>query len=205
MSMKKLFQICAYAALLLSAISCAENIEELIAEGKYKEAEAAIRKTRGYDKYDYAELLIKEYIDLEEYDRAVHVYEKITPEHCDNRDMDYPSLYCHGAGEDYELNVTALFRKTFMATGDYDKVWQYSIWDSDGNSGYDASAYYKFMSEVILYLCSTGNKAEAHRFLNHYVFWFDTHIDSDSYYATEKPEFLCDVVKSKLQRIINTY
>ena len=22
-----------------------------------------------------------------------------------------------------------------MSTGDYDKVWQYSVWDSDGDSG----------------------------------------------------------------------
>ena len=131
--------------------------------------------------------------------------EKITPEHCSNSNMRFPSLYCHGAGENYELNVTTSLRKAFMATGDYDKVWQYSVWDSDGDSGYDAEAYYKFMSDVILYLCSTGNKAEAHRFLNHYVFWFDTYIDNSSYYSVEKPGFLCDVVKSKLQRIINTY
>ena len=48
-------------------------------------------------------------------------------------------------------------------------------------------------------------EAEAHKFLNHYVFWFDTYIDNISYYSTEKPGFHCDVVKSKLQRIINTY
>ena len=92
-----------------------------------------------------------------------------------------------------------------MKTGDYDKVWQYSVWDSDSDNGYNAEAYYKFMSEVVLYLCSTGNKAEANKFVNHYVFWFDTRIDNDSYYSTNKPEFSCNSVRSKLQRIINTY
>ena len=203
--MVKIYKVCALLLASLFVASCASDVEELIAEGKYKEVEAVIKKTKGYEKYDYAEMLINEYLELEEYDRAIYVYEKLTPGHCRNRDMNYPNLYCHGEGKNYELNVTLAFRKTFMATGDYDKVWHYSIWDSDGDSGYDAEAYYRFMSEVILYLCSTGNKAEAHRFLNHYVFWFDTYIDNNSYYSTEKPGFHCDVVKSKLQRIINTY
>ena len=200
-----MYKLCALLAVSLLVVSCTPSIEDLISEGKYKEAEAAIKKKKGFEKYDYAELLINEYIELEEYDKAIYVYEKITPEHCSNKNMQWPSLYCHGAGQNYETTVTSVFRKTFMATGDYDKVWQYSVWESDGDSGYDAEAYYKFMSDVILYLCSIGNKSEAHRFLNHYVFWFDTYIDNNSYYSTEKPGFHCDVVKSKLQRIINTY
>ena len=203
--MLKMYKLCALLAVSLLVVSCTPSIEDLMSEGKYKEAEAAIKKKKGFEKYDYAELLINEYIELEEYDKAIYVYEKITPEHCSNKNMQWPSLYCHGAGQNYETTVTSIFRKTFMATGDYDKVWQYSVWESDGDSGYDAEAYYKLMSDVILYLCSTGNKAEAHKFLNHYVFWFDTYIDNNSYYSTEKPGFLCDVVKSKLQRIINTY
>lgn len=203
--MRKLIIICTAIIVALTSASCSANIEKLLEEGKYKEVEECIKKMKGLDKYDYAESLINEYIELEEYDRAVYVYEKCTPEHCENDNMRYPNLYCHGAGRNYELNVTAVFRKVFMETGDYDKVWQYSVWDSDGDSGYDAEAYYQFMSDVILYLCSTGNKAEANRFLNHYVYWFDAKIDSNSYYSTETPQFMCDVVRGKLQRIINTY
>ena len=204
--MRNLFNITLLAIVSLIACSCTTaNFEKLLADGKYKDAENVVKKMRGEDKYDCAELLIHEYLELEEYDKAVYVYEKITPEHCSTRDMQYSSLYCHGAGENYELNITSLFRKIFMKTGDYDKVWQYSVWDSDSDNGYNAEAYYKFMSEVVLYLCSTGNKAEANKFVNHYVFWFDTRIDNDSYYSTNKPEFSCNSVRSKLQRIINTY
>ena len=203
--MRKLFFMCAAFIAVLTLASCSANFDKLLEEGKYKEAEECIKKMKGLDKYDYAESLIYEYIELEEYDRAVYVYEKCTPEHCENDNMRFPNLYCHGAGQSYELNVTAAFRKVFMETGDYDKVWQYSVWESDGDSGYDADAYYKFMSDVILYLCSKGNKAEANRFLNHYVYWFDTMIDNNSYYSKEKPQFLYDVVREKLQRIINTY
>ena len=119
--------------------------------------------------------------------------------------MRFPNLYCHGAGQNYELNVTAAFRKVFINIGDYDKVWQYSIWDSDGDSGYDADAYYKFMSDVILYLCSENNKTEANKFLNHYSFWFYTRIDSSTYFSENYSNFRYDVAKSNLQRIINTY
>ena len=201
--MRKLFYLCAGVIALMILVACSANFDQFLAEGKYKEAEECIKKMKGIERYNCAEALINEYIELEDYERAVYVYEKCTPEHCSNNNMRYPSLYCHGA--DYELTVTALFRKIFIETGDYDKVWKYSVWDSDGNSGYDADAYYKFMSEVILYLCSAGNKAEANRFLNHYVYWFDTMIDNNSYYSTEKPQFMCDVVREKLQRIINTY
>lgn len=203
--MKKFYKLCMFILTSLFVVSCTPDVESLLAEGDYKKVEDIIKKTKGYEKYDYAEMLINEYIELEEYDRAIYVYEKLTPAHCSNSNMRFPSLYCHGAGESYELNATAALRKAFMSTGDYDKVWQYSIWDSSGDSGYDAEAYYKFMSDVILYLCSTGNKAEAHRFLNHYVFWFDSRIDNNSYYAEHSPEFSCDLVRTKLQRIINTY
>ena len=82
----------------------------------------------------------------------------------------------------------------------------YSRFEDPGHdNGYNAEAYYQYMNDVILYLCSIGNKAEANRFLNHYVYWFDVKIDNDSYYSTEKPQFLCDVARGKLQRIINTY
>ena len=187
----------------MTLVSCGPDFDQLLAEGKYKEAEECIKKMKGMERYNCAEALINEYIELEEYDRAVYVYEKCTPEHCGNDNMRFPALYCHGT--DYELTVTALFRKVFMETGDYDKVWQYSVWDSDGDTGYNAEAYYQFMSDVIRYLCSKGNKAEANRFLNHYVFWFDSKIDNDPDYSNEMPQFMCDVVRGKLQRIINTY
>ena len=78
---------------------------------------------------------------------------------------------------------------------------KYYEWDSP----HQAEHYYKYMSDVILYLCSVNNKAEANKFLNHYSFWFYTRIDSSSYYSERYPGFRYDVVKSNLQRIINTY
>ena len=93
----------------MTLISCAADFYQLLVDGKYKEAEKCIKKMKGIDKYNCAETLIKEYIEIEEYDRAVYVYEKCTPEHCDNSGLKYPGLYCHGAN--YEQTVTALFAR----------------------------------------------------------------------------------------------
>jgi hypothetical protein len=191
--------------LILGLVSCTQtSFTRKIESGNYKEAENLVKLMKGDKKYDCAETLIREYLDIEEYDKAVYVYEKITPEHCSNSNMRWPSLYCHGASEQYEIVVTALFRKVFTEIGDYDKVWQYSVWETDDDSGYNAPAYYKFMSEVILHLLSKGNKTEAYRFLNHYVFWFDVRVDHTSY-SDDYQEFHCDVVRSRLQTLIDRY
>lgn len=201
-------RICLSLSVLLTMVflsSCSMRFEKLLENGKYQEAERLIKRTRTNAKYDFAETLIYEYLELEEYEKAIRVYEKLTPEHCSSYNLQWPSLSCHGTGENYEINVTDAFRKAFMESGDYDKVWKYYVWASDDDNGRNAESYYKFMSEVILYLCSNGDKNEANKFLNHYVFWFDTRIDNDAYYLDKMPQFQCDLVRSKLQRIINTY
>ena len=139
---------------------------------------------KGENQNECADILIKEYLDLEEYDKAYDVYVNI----------------CKGASK-------SLLLKTFMEIGDYDKVWILSSKDKyyESDSPNQAEYYYKYMSDVILYLCSVNNKAEANKFLNHYSFWFYTRIDSSSYYSERYPGFRYDVVKSNLQRIINTY
>ena len=93
--------------------------------------------------------------------------------------------------------------------GDYDRVWSLSEKEyyasSLIDSGANAESYFRFMTDVILYLCSVNNKAEANKFINHYAYWFYTRVDSSSYYSKDQPMFLYDVAKSKLQMIVNTY
>ena len=182
--MRKLFFICVAFIAALTFESCSTNFEKLIESGKYKEAEEALERMKGENQNKYADILIKEYLDLEEYDKAYDAYFNI----------------CKGSSK-------TLLRKTFMETGDYDKVWALSPKEKyfDADSPNNADYYYKFMSDVILYLCSENNKAEANKFLNHYSFWFYTRIDSSSYYSENYPDFRYEVVKSNLQKIINTY
>lgn len=164
--------------------SCLGRFDSLIVDGEYKEAERVLEQMKGENREKCADILIKEYLDIEEYDKAYEVYSNI----------------CKGSSKE-------LLRKAFMEIGDYDKVWILSPKEKyyDADSPHQASDYYKFMSDVILYLCSENNKAEANKFLNHYSFWFYTRIDSSTYYSEYYPNFHYDVVKSNLQRIINTY
>ena len=126
---------------MLMVVSCSQDsFTSKIESGNYKAAENQVRRMKGDKKYECAEILIREYLEIEEYEKAVYVYEKITPEHCNNSNMRWPSLYCHGASGQYEIVVTALFRKVFTEIGDYDKVWQYSVWATNDDSGYNAPA-----------------------------------------------------------------
>ncbi len=182
--MKKLFYICVAVIAVLTFVSCSANFDKHIEDGKYKEAEKLLERMKGESRFECADILIKEYLDLEEYDKAYDVYSNI----------------CKGTSKE-------LLRKTFMEIGDYDKVWELSPKGafSDKDYGANAEYYYKFMSDVILYLCSENNKTEANEFLNHYSFWFYTRIDSSTYFSENYSNFRYDVAKSNLQRIINTY
>ena len=61
--MKTIFNLWVLIAITFMASSCAANFDSLVAEGKYKEAEECIKKMKGVEKYDCAEILINEYIE----------------------------------------------------------------------------------------------------------------------------------------------
>lgn len=182
--MKKVYFLFVVIIVALMSVSCSARFESFIAAGEYEAAENLLKRMSGGEQDKCADMLIKEYLDIEEYDKAYNVYINI----------------CSGTSKE-------MLHKTFMEIGDYEKVWILS--PKDKYYGVDSPAqaehYYKFMSDVILYLCSVNNKTEANRFLNHYSFWFYTRVDSDSYYSERDPGFRYDVAKSNLQRIINTY
>ena len=203
-TMRRIKHLLIGAIVFLALSSCGTVFEKYVESGKYDKAEELLKKMQGNAKYEYAEHLIREYIELEEYDKAVYVYEKITPEHESGDRIERPYL-CHGASGLYESNVTTLFREIFLEVGDYDKVWQYSAYYKSNLCAFHAEDYFKFMGEVIIQLCSKGYKTEAQAFLKHYAFWFYLHIDSNSYYSSEYPSCRYDTVISNLQKIINTY
>ena len=101
--MRKLFFICAALIVALTFESCSANFDKLIETGKYKEAEGLLERMKGENQNDCADILIKEYLGLEEYDKAYDVYINI----------------CKGTSK-------SLLLKTFMEIGDYDKVWTLS-------------------------------------------------------------------------------
>ncbi len=57
--------------------SCLGRFDSLIVDGKYKEAEGVLEQMKGENREKCADILIKEYLDLEEYDKAYEVYSNI--------------------------------------------------------------------------------------------------------------------------------
>ena len=187
---KRVINHCYLILLMVFMTSCGSSFESLLSEGKYVQAEKVLKRMNGDispQKYDYAEMLIREYIELEEYDKALNVHSHI----CSNK------------------SIKKLVRQMCIEIGDYDRVWSLSEKEyyssSLIDSGANAESYFRFMTDVILYLCSINDKAGANKFINHYAYWFYTRVDSSSYYSKDQPMFLYDVAKSKLQMIVNTY
>ena len=170
--------------------SCGSSFESLLSEGKYVQAEKVLKRMNGDispQKYDYAEMLIREYIELEEYDKALGIHKNI----CTNK------------------SIQKLLRQMCIEIGEYDQAWVLSDKEYTSgsllDSGANAESYFRFMTDVILYLCSINDKAEANKFINHYSYWFYTRVDSSEYYSQRESMFLYEISKSKLQKIVNTY
>ena len=74
------------AFVLLFLVSCtsqADKFEAAFMEGNLSEAETILKDVKAEDgKYRLARMLIDEYLSLDELDKAINVYERITPYHC---------------------------------------------------------------------------------------------------------------------------
>lgn len=92
--------------------------------------------------------------------------------------------------------------------GRYDEAWSFVPYGQSDIGG--ADEYFEFMSDVILYLCRNNRKQDARRFVNEYVIWFSSHVDT---YKTKKDEWVQEyyreynsvTAKSKLLKFINNY
>ena len=157
--------------------------------------------------YDGALDLIKLYISNGDVNNAIDVYEKLTPLHCSMFDIEY-SHKRHGSNNRYEPEATNLIRKELIKLGDYDLAWYYSEKESCGHDPNDyvhADFYYRFMVEVVNYLCENNKKQEARKFVNRYIQWFSENVDVlDKSYESYK-NYNSQKSKTKLLQIISNY
>lgn len=152
--------------------------------------------------------LIKLYITKEDIDNAIYVYEKITPIHCSMHEIDWSS-YNHGTQNNYEVEATKLIRNGLIKMGKYDLAWEYSPLDYETRTYTgNAQSYYQFMSDVVMNLCQTNKKEEAHKFVKDYIVWFSNNVDPKRGIQDWKHEYKnynSTAVKTKLSQIINNY
>ena len=114
-----------------------------------------------------------------------------------------PQLWDTEVAFQEEILVPELIR-----LGRYDEAWSFVPYGQSDIGG--ADEYFEFMSDVILYLCRNNRKQDARRFVNEYVIWFSSHVDT---YKTKKDEWIQEyyreynsvTAKSKLLKFINNY
>ncbi|MBQ8223465.1 MAG: hypothetical protein IJZ87_09040 [Bacteroidales bacterium] len=171
------------------------------------ECAKSVLKEMGIYFYDEALDLIKLYISNGDVNNAIDVYEKLTPKHCSMFDIEYSHLR-HGSNKQYEPEATNLIRKELIKLGDYDMAWYYSEKKHpfyDPNDFMHAGHYYRFMAEVVNYLCENNKKQEARKFVNRYIQWFSDNVDVISKSCESYENYNSQKSKTKLLNIINNY
>lgn len=182
------------------------TFNKYIADGDADNAKATLQEL-GLECYDEALSLIKLYIANGDVYMAIDVYENLTPNHCDMFSIEY-SHYRHGSNNQYEPEATKLIRNELIKLGDYDLVWHYyekKSWGNDPNDYLQSEHYYRFMVEIVNYLCDNDNKQAARKFVNKFNQWFEMNVDViDKSYDSYK-NYNSSITKSKLNNIINNY
>lgn len=183
--------------------SPADKFEKALYEGNLAEAESILREIDAdCGRHIYAKMLIEEYLSQNELDKAILVYERITPYHCSRYQMNFDNLY---GLDGYEIAVTAKLRKALVKADRFEEAWDYYPleYESETYAG-NASSYFRYMSDVIVHLCSQNRKSEAQMFLNSHVNWFRANVDNGEW-GEDYPQYSYVNMKSQLQDIIDTY
>lgn len=203
MSMNRLVSIVLAVLVLISCTSQAEKFESAFSEGNLTEAETILKEMKAEDgKYRFAQMLIEEYLSLDEVDRAIYVYERLTPHHCSRYEMNFDNLYGHNG---YEVAMTAKLRKALVKSDRFEEAWEYYPleYESVEYAG-NGISYFRYMSDVIVHLCGNNRRSEAQMFLNNNIHWFRTNVDNVEW-GHDYPQYTYTNMKTQLQEIINTY
>lgn len=179
----------------------AQAVLEAIDSGELSQAKSLLRKVEGDARWECAQILIEEYIAVDDVKNAIYVYERLTPEHCSTYEMQYDATYGH---DGYEKEVCRLIYRALIENDEFERAWKYHPLEYDdenyaGNGGCRMS----YISDVITYLCQSGRTMEAQQFLDEHGGWFRTHVDFGEW-GEEYPSYRYDVVIPQLQAVINS-
>lgn len=200
-------------AVVLLAVSFAachdgniDKFEEKFAEGNLTEAQEFIAKISDHeDAEPCAFKLIKTYAEAGAVDKAVYVYEKITPWHKGRRAAKYEW------NSKYTYDVCQLLRMELMKKGEYEMVLNYyPMHEDDENSESNAEDRFLYLSDVVDDMCNRGKQEEASKFVDKNLRWFVRNVDGmeDEYdwQIKLKRNYNSTAVREKLlEQIDNSY
>ena len=181
-------------------------------KGRFKKAMAAgeLTEAQGYiaeidnrrDVKECALQLMKAYLKLDMPDKAIDVYENVTPWHKERFRMQF-------YGGNYEREACRMLREYLMAHGQYEKAWNYyQLEYDDENYIGNAPCRFGYLTDAVAAMCAKGEQEEAARFVEAQVRWFVVNVDSNTGEDVEeqKANFGSDIVRQRLmEQIDNSY
>lgn len=176
-----------------SFFSTHEEVLEAIDKGELSKAKELLPDAKESELYRCAQLLIEEYIAIDDVKNVVYVFERITPNHCSYRTADYTKA------------VKAMLYEALIKNGEYEQAWKYHKLDYEDPTYHgNAVNYYSYMTDVLEALCKKGQIRDAQEFLDDHVSWFRKNVDNansgDSY-----QEYNYKRMKTKLKLVIDEF
>lgn len=190
-------------AMLCTATACTSNeelVEKALAAGNLKEAELLLKDVDDSSKRRYyGGILIDEYLSIDNLDRAIYVFERITG-HCSMYQMQYKYSY---SSADYTETYSQKLYKALMNAGRYDEAWSYHArsYDSEDYPG-NAPDYFAYMTDAIIHMCNMGQSAQAARFIKQKGIWFLKNVDNHEW-GHDYPNYRYDIMRGELNRVFN--
>lgn len=177
-----------------------EKFNEAMARGELLQAQGYLEKIDDRTECKNAALqLIRAYIEVDDINKAIHVYENITPWHKNRYKMKF-------SNSDYEKTVCKLLRDYLVKHGEYERAWEYYPLEyEDENYFGNAQCRFAYISDVVVAMCAKSEHNEARVFMENQLRWFVTYIDSSSskYAEDVKNNFSSAMVREKLLELIN--
>lgn len=194
-------------AALLSAISCTtaeqklNKFQEEVKAGNLTSAEQIITTIDKRSLKEQAAIeLIRTYLSVDQIDRAISVYENITPRHRGRHELsDYFTK-----SNDYDCVVCRMLRTALINHGDYDLAWlyyplKYRVEDDYRNS----EPRFQYLVDVVNDMCLKGRYDAARNFANVQAAWFAVHVDNIVNAKEPESVFTSDYVRQCLYEQIN--
>ena len=197
----KLVVCLAIACMACACVSNSDRIENALMEGNLKEAEMYLKKIddRGVQRY-YGGVLIDEYLAIDNLDKAIFVFDKITG-HCSMYQMQYTSLY---DSDSYTQTYSKKLYDALLKEGRYEEAWNYHRRSYDGeNYSGNAPDYFAYMTDVVVSMCNSGRTSEATQFIKKQGLWFLKNVDN-SPSGDNYTSYRYDIMRSELNKVLNS-
>lgn len=178
-----------------------EQFNQAIREGRLSDAESLLKGGKisvGF--YDCCTDLIDEYLDIEDLDKAIYVFDKISSSRCSMYGMQWNS-----STSEYTKKNSKKIYKQLINEYRFEEAWEYHplSYQTQNYPG-NAPDYFSYMTDVIVHLCSNNRKSEAQRFVTTHIHWFTKNVDQHEW-GKDYPQYKRSLMQRELQTIIDSF